>query len=169
MQTLIEDLLEYSHVTTKNRKTQPVDCNEILKKVMLSLQISIKESNAKIVCEPPPTIQSDSGQLSRLFQNLIINAIKFCKNELPEIRIETKKQDKEWLFLVRDNGIGIKPEFAKRIFEIFQRLHTRKEYSGTGIGLAICKKIVERHGGQIWVESEEGNGSTFYFTIHTLP
>ena len=165
MQELIKDLLEYSRVGTKSREFKPTDCSLILNKAISNLQAAIEESGAKVTHTGLPTVIADAMQLSSLFQNLIGNAIKFCGSEAPKVHISAKRKGNEWLFSVRDNGIGIAPEFADKIFAVFQRLHTTEEYPGTGIGLAICKKIAERHGGRIWVESEPGKGSTFYFTI----
>ncbi|MBE9126820.1 MULTISPECIES: PAS domain S-box protein [unclassified Coleofasciculus] len=166
MQQLIRDLLAYSRVGSRAREFAPVDCNGVLHQVLDNLQIAIAETNASITHQPLPTLIADNNQLVQLFQNLIGNAIKFNrKGELPQVHIEAQLNDGEWLFSVRDNGIGIKPQYLERIFIIFKRLHTRKEFSGTGIGLAICKKIVERHKGRIWVESQPGMGTTFYFTI----
>lgn len=168
MQQLIKDLLQYSRVTTRTGKFYPVNVNNIIDKALKNLKTSIDENNAEIRVDKLPTIMADDLQLIQLFQNLIGNAIKFKKaDESPIIHISSYKDDKnnEYVFSVSDNGIGIKPQFAERIFTIFQRLHTRDEYKGTGIGLAIAKKIVERHGGRMWVESELGKGSTFYFTM----
>lgn len=165
MQALIDDLLLYSRVGTKGKPFEPTDCNEVINKTLSYLQISIKEKNAKVSYEHLPNVNADASQLIQLFQNLISNAIKFNENKIPEIKIQATQKDKEWLFSVSDNGIGVDKQFSERVFLMFQRLHTYKEYPGTGIGLAICKKIVERHGGKIWVESEIGKGSIFYFTI----
>ncbi len=129
------------------------------------MKMAIEESGAMITHEALPTVMADGSQLLQLFQNLVANAIKFCCDETPRIHLSAEQKETEWVFLVADNGIGIEPEFFERIFVIFQRLHGRGEYSGTGIGLAVCKKIVERHGGRIWVESELGKGTTFFFTI----
>ena len=165
MQTMIKALLDYSRVNTRNVEFKLSDFQEILNQTLNSLKIAIDESNAVIIIDPLPTIKVDDKQMVQLFQNLISNAIKFRKkHESMEIHISCEVST-NYLFSVSDNGIGIEPQFKERIFEVFQRLHTRDEYSGTGIGLAVCKKIVERHGGQIWVESELGKGSTFYFTI----
>ena len=165
MQELIKDLLEYSQVGTKGKEFNPADCSLILNKAISNLKVSIEESGAVVTHDTLPTVTADAIQLSRLFQNLIGNAIKFHGSEAPMVHISTERKGDEWLFSVRDNGIGIDPKFADRIFAVFQRLHSSDEYPGTGIGLAICKKIVEHHGGRIWVESEPGKGATFYFTI----
>ena len=168
MQQLINDLLEYSRVATKGAEFQQVDTEEVLDNVLQNLKSSIEENNAEITHDELPTVIADKVQLVQLFQNLIGNAIKFKKpDEPPKIHISAQKDEKknEYVFSVSDNGIGMEPQYAERIFIIFQRLHTRDVYKGTGIGLSIAKKIIERHGGRIWVESEFGVGSTFYFTI----
>lgn len=168
MQNLINDLLSYSRVTTKGEEFKQVNSEFILNDALKNLEFSIKKSNAVITHDPLPTVTGDSRQLIQLFQNIIGNGIKFRKeDEVPKIHISARKDEKmnEYVFSVADNGIGIESKYGERIFEIFQRLQKRSEYSGTGIGLAISKKIVERHGGRIWVESELGKGSTFYFTI----
>jgi PAS domain S-box-containing protein len=165
MQTLIHDLLSYSRVGTLNQPRVLVDCGVMLTRVLTNLQVVIAESQAVITYDPLPQVNADPTQLAQVFQNLISNAIKFCGEDVPQIHIGCERTLNQWLFSVRDHGIGIEPEYIDRIFLIFQRLHTRLEYPGTGIGLAICKKIVERHGGQIWVESEPGQGSTFYFSL----
>jgi|GEM_PF-2491416 len=165
MQELISDLLEYSKVGTKRKEFQPTDCSLILSKAILDLKAAIEESCAIVTYDNMPTIMADASQLTSLFQNLVGNAIKYRSKETPRIHISAERRGNEDVFLVQDNGIGIDPKFKDRIFVAFQRLHTRDEYPGTGIGLAICKKIVESHGGRIWVESEPEKGSTFYFTI----
>jgi signal transduction histidine kinase len=165
MQTLINDLLTYSRLTTDAKTFEPIDCTALLQSVLADLKIAVEESGAVITCDHLPIVMADDIQLRRLFQNLIGNAIKFRADSPPEIHLGVEPKQGEWLFSVRDNGIGIDPNKFEHIFMIFQRLHTRTQYEGTGIGLAICKKIVERHGGRIWVESEPGQGSTFYFTI----
>ncbi len=165
MQELIKDLLEYSQVGTKDKEFKPADCSLIFNKAISNLKVSIEESGAVVTHDILPTVMADAIQLSSLFQNLIGNAIKFHGSEAPMVHISTERKGDEWLFSVRDNGIGIDPKFADRIFAVFQRLHSSDEYPGTGIGLAICKKIVEHHGGRIWVESEPGKGATFYFII----
>lgn len=164
MQQLINDLLAYSR-TGKGHEFELADCNAAVQQSLYNLQIAIAEKKALITCEAMPTLMADEFQLVQLFQNLIGNAVKFCRQDIPSIHIGAVRRQSEWLFSVRDNGIGIAPEYADRIFIIFQRLHSRRKYSGTGIGLAMCKRIVERHGGRIWVESQEGEGATFYFTI----
>ncbi|WP_390883509.1 PAS domain S-box protein [Kovacikia minuta] len=166
MQQLIQDLLAYSRVGTRSLTFFPTDCNAVMHQVLQNLQVAIAESNATILCDSLPTVHADRNQLIQLFQNLIGNAIKFHRPKTsPEIHISAELAASKWLFRVQDNGIGIKARYLDRIFEIFKRLHSRMEFSGTGIGLAICKKIVERHSGTIWVESEPGIGTTFYFTI----
>lgn len=168
MQQLINDLLEYSRVTTKGKEFELVYVNEVLNIVLSNLKISIDENNVKIIYDSLPTVNADSSQLVQLFQNIIGNAIKFRKpNEPPKIHITARKDEErnEYVFSVSDNGIGMEPQYAERIFIIFQRLHTREVYSGTGIGLSIAKRIIERHGGHIWVESKYGKGSTFNFTL----
>ncbi|HEY9725254.1 MAG TPA: ATP-binding protein [Chroococcales cyanobacterium] len=165
MQTLIDDVLAYSRVDVQAIAFQLTEVEKSLDYALGNLRTRISESGAVITQEPLPTVMADNTQLMQLFQNLIGNAIKFRSNQPPEIHVGAQRVEDAWLFSVRDNGIGIDPQFADRIFVIFQRLHTRDEYPGTGMGLAICKKIVECHRGQIWVESEVGQGATFYFTI----
>jgi len=166
MHNLITDLLELSRVGTRVRTLEPTDLNAVLGHVTHNLSATIGETGAQIACDPLPTLPVDASQMTQLFQNLIANALKFRGAQPPAIKIEARQEaDGAWCFAVRDNGIGIDPQYSERIFLIFQRLHTRKEYPGTGIGLAICRKIVERHGGRIWVESQPGRGSIFYFTL----
>jgi signal transduction histidine kinase len=166
MRVLINDLLKYSRVTTHGQSFEPTDCAAVLEHTLTNLQIAIEESGAVVISHELPVVPADATQLLQLFQNLIGNAIKFRKKEIqPEIHLSAEHSRGEWTFSVRDNGIGIAPEYFERIFMIFKRLHHREAYDGTGIGLAVCQKIVERHGGRIWVESELGKGSTFYFTI----
>jgi signal transduction histidine kinase len=166
MQQLIKGLLVYSRVGTHAQPLQSTDCQVVLARALTDLQVAMDESDAVVTHDPLPTVMADATQLGQLFQNLVGNAIKFRDNRCPEIHVGAeRREDGYWLFSVRDNGIGVEPEYAERIFLIFQRLHTRDEYPGTGIGLAICKRIVERHGGRIWVASEPGQGATFYFTI----
>ena len=168
MKQQIEDLLEFSRIMTRSGEFKRFKLNEIIKEDITNLKTLIDENNAKISCDPLPEIYGDPRQIARLFQNLITNAIKFRKpSEPPKIHISCQKDAKsnEPIFSVSDNGIGMDPQYKDRIFTIFQRLHTMEEYTGTGIGLAVAKRIVERHGGHIWVESELGKGTTFYFTI----
>ncbi|OPY28715.1 MAG: adaptive-response sensory kinase [Methanobacterium sp. PtaU1.Bin242] len=165
MQTMIEDLLKFSRVTTRGEKFKPTNFEKLLSDVSLDLKTIIEENNAIITHDPLPTVMADESQMKQLFQNLITNAIKFHKDKSPQVHLSAEDKNKEWVFSVADNGIGIDPKYADRIFEVFKRLHTRRKYSGTGIGLAISRKIVERHGGHIWVDSKPGEGSTFYFTI----
>ena len=165
MQTFIHDLLEFARVGTRGQEFKATDSAAVWDQAMTNLEAAIEESGAVVTHDPLPSMMADRVQLGQLFQNLLGNAIKFRSDNPPEIHIGVEPKDSEWQFFVRDNGIGIDSEYADRIFAVFQRLHTREEYSGTGIGLAICKKIVERHGGRIWLESELERGSTFNFTI----
>jgi signal transduction histidine kinase len=165
MQTLIDDLLSYSRVGTRGRELAPIDAGAALQRALDNLRTSIEETAAEIAHGELPTVRADATQLAQLFQNLIGNALKFRSAAQPAIRVDACRKEHVWQFSVRDNGIGIAPESRDRVFLIFQRLHTRRQYPGTGIGLAICKKIVERHGGQIWVESQPGQGATFSFTL----
>jgi signal transduction histidine kinase len=165
MQTLIDDLLTYSRLTTREAPLELTDGSQVLQEVIANLESSIKESKAVVTHDPLPVVEADRVQLLQVFQNLVSNGIKYRSQRTPKIHVGAEDRDHEWVFSIRDNGIGIAPQYADRIFRIFQRLHTRNEYSGTGIGLAVCKKIVERHGGRIWVESELEEGSTFYFTL----
>jgi PAS domain S-box-containing protein len=168
MQRLIEDLLAYSRVGTRKDPFEPIDCEAVLKETLLNLQLAIEDSGARVSHDPLPAVSADRFQLVQLLQNLLSNAIKFRGESSPIIHIGVEKRKREWLLSVRDNGLGIEEQYFQRIFQVFQRLHGRDEYSGTGIGLAICKKIVERHGGRIWVESTPGTGATFYFTIPVI-
>jgi PAS domain S-box-containing protein len=168
MQTLINDLLSYSRVGTRGQDWESVACQKIVKNVLTNLQVAIAQSNAMITHDSLPEVKADPSQLTQLFQNLISNAIKFKGKDPPKIHIGVKCTDGKWLFSVRDNGMGIDTQYMDRIFVIFQRLHSRTEYPGTGIGLAVCKKIVERHSGTLWVESQLNQGSTFYFTLPNL-
>ena len=165
MQTLINDLLVYSRVGAQAKAFEPVDCAAGLDRALTNLSVAIEESGAVVTHDPLPAVMADDLQMVQLFQNLIGNAIKFHVQKPPRMHVAAEQKGNEWVFSVRDNGIGIDPQYAERIFVIFQRLHTREEYPGTGIGLAICKKIVERRGGRIWVKSKPGTGSTFYFTV----
>jgi PAS domain S-box-containing protein len=165
MQELVQDLLEYSRVNTRGAPFQPTNSEDVVDRVIQNLFFTIQESNTIIETTSLPMVNADPGQLGMVFQNLIANSIKFHRDDPPFIHISAEQSGSMWMFAVRDNGIGIDPAFSNRIFEIFQRLHTRDKYPGTGVGLAIVKKIIERHGGNIWVESEVGEGSTFYFTL----
>ncbi|MFP4410372.1 sensor histidine kinase [Coleofasciculus sp.] len=191
MEQLIQDLLNYSRVETQGEEFEPTDCNQVVESVLANLDSVIQQQDAVITCEHLPIVMADGIQLVQLFQNLISNALKFCSPEVaPEIKIAAELRQKtsslsdesamvlpstpeptqvnEWVFRIEDNGIGMEAAYFERIFKVFQRLHTNEEYPGTGIGLSICQKIVEHHGGQIWVESSPGVGTTFYFTIPAL-
>jgi light-regulated signal transduction histidine kinase (bacteriophytochrome) len=160
--------LSYSRVGMQAQRFYTTDCHKIVQNVAIDLQAAIDQSKTVITVDPLPQVNVDPTQLTQLFQNLISNAIKFHSQEPPQIHISVRDDDGKWLFSVRDNGIGMEPQYLERIFIIFQRLHGRAEYPGTGIGLAVCKKIVERHGGTLWVESQPDRGSTFYFTLPFL-
>jgi PAS domain S-box-containing protein len=165
MWNLVNDLLTYSRAGMRNNEFESTDSEAILAQSINDLKVAIEENGALVTHDPLPTVMADSPQLGQLFRNLIGNAIKFRSNESPRIHVSASRTGNGWTFSVRDNGIGIAPEYAERIFVIFQRLHHRDEYAGTGIGLAVCKKIVERHGGRIWVKSEVGKGAIFYFIL----
>jgi two-component system, chemotaxis family, sensor kinase Cph1 len=165
MRDLIMDLLEFSRIGTKVKPPKPTDCEEVLDRTLKGLRSTISEAEAEITHDPLPTVAVDETQLLQVFQNLIGNAIKFRRDEPPKVHVSAVKNKKEWQFSVRDNGIGIESEHLDRIFVIFQRIHKRSQYDGTGMGLAIVKKVVERHGGRVWAESQPGKGTTFYFTM----
>jgi light-regulated signal transduction histidine kinase (bacteriophytochrome) len=166
MQGLIHDLLAYSRAGTNGKAFCEVSAEDALQGALTNLRITIKQSGAVVSHDSLPAIQTDETQLTQVFQNLVGNAIKYRSAELPRVHISaTTNGDNEWIFSVRDNGLGIDPQYFERIFILFQRLHGRTEFEGTGIGLAICKKVVERLGGRIWVESQPEKGSTFYFAL----
>lgn len=168
MRQMINDLLAYSRINTEAQPLEPTDSNEILERVFNDLQLRIEETDATIETDDSlPTVMGDDNQLEHLFRNLISNAIKYSGDEPPHIEISTERQGDYWEFAVSDNGIGIESEQLDRIFEVFTRLESDEESSGTGIGLALCRRITERHGGEIWVDSEPEEGSTFYFTLPT--
>ncbi|MCB0153462.1 MAG: GHKL domain-containing protein [Anaerolineae bacterium] len=169
MHTLIQDLLSLSRINSQTSHIEPVDLGLLVEQVTQYLQRAIEEEQAIISYTDLPTISGDATQLAQVFQNLISNAIKFRSSEPPKIHITATQQGKHWRFSIRDNGIGMDPELTKHIFIIFKRLHERDNYKGNGIGLAICKKIVEQHNGRIWVESEPNQGSTFFFTLPIEP
>jgi len=165
MKSLINDLLEYSRVSGMPLQTRPVSLEGVLATVMFTLHTAIQESSAVVTHDPLPSVLADDRNLTQLLQNLLANAIKYRSDQPPRIHVSANRQNGNWLFSVRDNGIGIDMAYAEQIFQLFKRLHPRTEYEGTGLGLAICRRIVERHGGRIWVESKPGKGSTFYFTL----
>jgi light-regulated signal transduction histidine kinase (bacteriophytochrome) len=165
MQSLINDLLAYARVGTRGKEFAATECATVVDLALTNLQVAIKESGAKIEYDGLPTVMADAKQLLYLFQNLLANAIKFRSDQPCKVAVHGELLDGDYIFSVKDNGIGIDAQYFERVFGLFQRLHPRTEYPGTGIGLALCKKIVERHGGDIWVESEPGQGATFYFTI----
>jgi len=169
MQRLIEDLLEFSRIDAKGKEFKAVDMDAVVAEALSNLEIAIQESNSKIKHDPLPTLHGDHVQLVALLQNLIGNAVKYRGEKRPRIHIGAQQRGDSWLIGVSDNGIGIDPKEADKIFAIFRRLHGDNRYSGTGIGLAICKKVVERHQGRIWVKSEPGAGSIFYFKLPAKP
>ena len=165
MEQLITDLLAFSRLSTEGRALVPTKLEAPLRTALNTLQFSIKKANAVVTSDPLPTVRVDESQIAQVFQNLIANALKFHSERPPQIHIGARAEEGSWVVRVQDNGIGIDPQYFERIFQLFQRLHTRKNYPGTGIGLAICKKIVQRHGGKIWVESQPDQGTTFFFSI----
>jgi PAS domain S-box-containing protein len=168
MQELIDDLLMYSRVDTRGQEFHDTDCSMVVEMAVANLQVAIQETGAQVHCDVLPTVKADNSQLLQLFQNLISNAIKFRSKDPPVINISANDTGKLWTFIVQDNGQGFNMKYVDRIFIIFQRLHTKEMYPGSGIGLAICKKIVERHGGRIWVESAPEEGSSFQFSLPKL-
>lgn len=167
MESLINDLLTYSRVSTKARELAPADLNKVLAGVLANLRSAISEVNAKVTFDAMPTLPVDEWQIAQLLQNLIANALKFHGPNAPTIHVGAEFKEDLWHFYVKDNGIGIDQRYFDRIFVVFKRLHNKDEFPGTGIGLASCKKIVERHGGHIWLESMIGSGSTFFFTLNS--
>jgi light-regulated signal transduction histidine kinase (bacteriophytochrome) len=165
MQSLIHDLLVYSRTGKEEMRFEPVDMKRIVQQAVGDLETSMQENGAEVTMDDLPVIEAQPAQMHQLFQNLISNAIKFHGAVSPRVHVSARKEGEEWIFRIKDNGIGIDPKYQEQIFKIFQRLHSRNEYPGTGIGLAICKKIVERHGGRIWVESTPGDGSSFLFSV----
>jgi PAS domain S-box-containing protein len=165
MQQLINDLLAYSRLGARSAGQAPIDAGQALTKALSMLHLSIEESKAEVTAGNLPVVRADGSQLAQVFQNLIGNAIKFRSAQPLRIHVDARREDDFWLFSVTDNGIGIDTEYHEKVFLIFQRLHTKEKYPGTGIGLAICRKIVEQHGGRIWLASADGQGSTFYFTV----
>lgn len=165
MQQLINDLLNYSRVGSQRKAFEPTDMNVVFRRVSRDLETAIDEAGGTVTAERLPLVMADGTQMQQLLQNLIANAMKYRSAEPPSVRVWAEQEDNDWIFSVQDNGIGMNPQYKDRIFQIFQRLHRREEYPGTGVGLAICKKIVECHDGRIWVESAEGQGATFRFTL----
>jgi light-regulated signal transduction histidine kinase (bacteriophytochrome) len=165
METFISELLAYSRVGARQKTFRPIDVSRVLARALENLKVVVEQTGADVTQDRLPEVTTDPTLLAQVFQNLVNNAIKFRGEETPHIHISALRKENNWVFSVRDNGIGIAREHAEQIFEIFHRLHPRKKYPGTGVGLAICKKIVELHGGEMWVESEPGQGSIFYFTI----
>ena len=166
MQGLIQDLLAYSRAGTNGKTHREISSENALNEALASLRGTIEESGAIVTYDSLPPLTTDGTQLAQVFQNLVGNAIKYRSAEVPQVHVSaTKNGGNEWIFSVRDNGLGIDPQYFERIFILFQRLHGRTEFNGTGIGLAICKKILERAGGRIWVESQPEKGSTFFFAL----
>lgn len=167
MQTLIEDLLQFSQVETQSDPLESVALESVIDDARTDLQVRIEESNAEITTDDLPPVEGDASQLRQLFQNLLSNAIEYSGDESPRIHISAEQRGTEQVISVADEGIGIESDDQKRIFEIFQRLHTTDEHAGSGIGLALCRRIAERHGGEIWADSDFGDGATFSFSIPT--
>ena len=165
MQRLINDLLSYAHVGTREEHFEALDANEVVGQVIAHLQAMIESNSAVVTHDELPTVTADVTLMTELLQNLISNAIKFHSQEPPLVHISAQQAGSEWVFSVQDNGIGIDAKYLDRIFAIFQRLHPSDQYAGSGIGLAVCKRVAERHGGRIWCESEPGKGTTFFFSV----
>jgi light-regulated signal transduction histidine kinase (bacteriophytochrome) len=165
MQQLIKDLLAFSRVGTRGKEFAPMSFESVLQKVLGNLKLAIDECHAVVTFDELPEVIADESQIHQLLQNLISNALKFRSEQTPRIHVSASSKEKEWKFCIRDNGIGIDAEYFEQIFEIFQRLHSRRHYDGTGIGLAICRKIIQRHEGRMWVDSAPGQGASFYFTL----
>lgn len=168
MRNMIQGLLQYSRVDTQGDPLEPVDLDSVLDDVQNDLQLKIVESNAEVSVESLPRVAGDRDQLRQVFQNLLSNAIEYTEDEPPDIDISAQREGDMWRISVQDNGIGMDPAETDHIFQVFQRLHTHDEHAGTGLGLALCRRIIERHGGRIWVEPEQGKGSTFFFTLPVL-
>lgn len=167
MQSLISDLLDLSRVGTRGKPLRPVECASVLDHVLQSMRVALQERDAEVTCDALPAVMADEVQLAQLLQNLISNGIKFNRDTRPRIHISAERQGSAWILAIRDNGIGIEEKYLEAVFLAFRRLHARDEYPGTGIGLAISKKIVERHGGRIWVTSKPGEGSTFHVSLES--
>ena len=167
MRDMIDGLLEYSRIETAEGELEPLDLNAVLDDVLADLELQIEETDATVVAEELPRVEGDEHQLRQVFQNLLANAIKYSGDEPPRVHVSAERTDDTWTVSVRDEGVGIEPDEADRIFEVFERLYPHEDENGVGIGLTVCRRIVERHGGRIWVDSEPGEGSTFSFTLPT--
>ncbi len=166
MNALIHGLLDYSRIGSTGKPFEQTDLNEVLKKVRNDIKVSVEESGAEIISDTLPALQVDELQIRQLFQNLISNSIKFKHDGVkPIVKIFAENQGDRWLFRIEDNGIGLDMKYKQKVFQLFNRLHAGDKYQGSGIGLALCKRIVERHKGEIWLESNPGKGTTFYFTL----
>lgn len=165
LQQLITDLMAYTRIHNQDRPLGPVDCEALLERILRDLHMAITDSGAEVTHDPLPVVHGDGIRLGQVFQNLISNALKFRREVPPRVHISAQREGSQWKLSIQDNGIGISQQHVDRIFQVFRRLHTRREYPGTGIGLAICKRIIEQYGGRIWVESEPGKGATFFFTL----
>jgi light-regulated signal transduction histidine kinase (bacteriophytochrome) len=165
MEQLVRGLRDYCQVGTQAPTVAALDCKALLEQTLANLQMAVAESGAAVTHDPLPVVRADRAQLGQVLQHLIGNALKFHGPEPAHVHITARREGRQWVFAVRDNGIGLDPRQAARIFKLFRRLHTREQYPGTGMGLAICQKIVERHGGRTWVESAPGQGATFFFTL----